>query len=180
MTKTELKKTLKQILKTTPVFQNLHPLQISLFPRLENQSIRQIGVIQKGKRKLFRIVFQNGSFLDCGVNKLLRKQDEGVKIKFQRDCREAIQPQIKKYYQNMIASGKVKPTNKKLHVDHVYPFSYLINDFCLESKLSFFTLESDSLQYQQAVKDFAVFHSKKAKLQLLTETANLQKSNKLV
>lgn len=146
-----------------------------------NKTIKAILIVPQGKHKLFRFIFNNETPVTMGVNKLINTTNTQSKnkAKFKKDCRNIISTQIKKYYAEQIKTGKVKQSKEKLVVDHVYPFSKLIEDYCIKNKLNLNTINNSNKDYQQLIDNFAEFHRVNCTLQLLPHSINAKKSNKL-
>lgn len=75
-------------------------------------------------------------------------------------------------------------TSTEYHVDHVYPFCHLVDDYCLNKKIpkSFDDVSRLSFEIKFKKDDFIFekewleYHRTNAKLQILCKTCNLKKS----
>ncbi|MGL5077480.1 MAG: hypothetical protein ACRDBG_16860 [Waterburya sp.] len=109
---------------------------------------------------------------------------ERVKAAF----RKAINPQIKQFRRDnnyRLKNGYYCPISKlrivnwkQAHVDHIYPFSSLLADFCMQNNLS---LRAIDLNRKGEIKDnelqekWCQYHRLNAKLGILSKEANIRK-----
>jgi hypothetical protein len=81
-------------------------------------------------------------------------------------------------------TGKIlKTTNgKTVHVDHVYPFSRLVEEWLIAEDLNFEAIDLDragEFKDRSLAQKWYAFHKTMANLQLVDKTANLKKGNKV-
>lgn len=188
MSSKEIKQLLKSIQSKYPCYTLILEPDKSLISGIFYNSQKEIDkiissiiLIPKGKHKLFRFIFTKDLPITLGINKLLNTQSKQSKQrqKFIRDCRASISNQIKDFYETQIKSGKVHKSKEKLVVDHVYPFSKLLEDYCIKSGINLNTIDNKQKEYTNLITNFAEFHRHNAVLQLLPQSINLKKSNKL-
>lgn len=80
--------------------------------------------------------------------------------------REAIYPQILDFKKKVIMwkCENCQQDDSFFHIDHIYPFKNLLNDFLKEN---------------DSIESWLVYHKDNARLQVLCEKCNLQKGSKL-
>jgi hypothetical protein len=81
-------------------------------------------------------------------------------------------------------TGKtLKTTNgKTVHVDHIYPFSKLVEEWLIAEDLNFEAIDLDrsgEFKDRYLAQKWYAFHKTMANLQLVDKTANLKKGNKV-
>ncbi|MGL5078170.1 MAG: hypothetical protein ACRDBG_20420 [Waterburya sp.] len=109
---------------------------------------------------------------------------ERVKAAF----RKAINPQIKQFRRDnnyRLKRGYCCPISKlrivnwkQAHVDHIYPFSSLLADFCIQKNLSLGVIDLNrkgEIKDNKLEEEWCQYHRLNAKLGILSKEANIKK-----
>lgn len=108
--------------------------------------------------------------------------------------RQIIEPQIKTFRSSILRQLERKPVRCKIshdflergkfHVDHVYPFKLLVEDWCREYRVDLESIETYCKGTKCYIKDISLaeswfdYHLVNAQLQAVNSIVNLQKGSK--
>lgn len=122
------------------------------------------------------------SLYSCITGKRKSAKSELVNV-----LRELIKNQIMDFRQNS-SLPDVCPICQNpfidVHVDHIYPFSAIVDDWILSKGIDIDEIEYEqvdgkrTLKNKQLISDWCSYHAQKAKLQYLCSNCNITKSNK--
>jgi DNA replication protein DnaD len=155
-----------------------HPKQCYV---IQNQIVKHFSVILNdyGKREFIYVTDDNKvnrfSYLKC-----LKNTDSLKKSDINGAFRDAIKHQIAEFRSNN--KSKIR-SREPIHVDQVYPFSKLLQEFLAENNVNLESIKltrDKQIKNKELLKKWIDYHYKKAQLQMLSAKDNLKKSDKIL
>ena len=145
---------------------------------------------QIGKGKSFAIERLDGSIERFSYKTCISGYNQNKKAMIFEAFRFLVKSQMRIYRDSLEFPIKCELSNEiikdkfQLHVDHVYPFSLIVEDFINKQKLKLMEVkivgngEAIKLKDSKMVGEFKQYHLKYAKYQPTLEKYNTEKSNK--